>query len=206
MCCMIVRRIDDEIERYSLLKHPFYQMWSNGKLTLEHLQGYAKEYYHLVKAVPDMVKNVSEQVNDPEILVNLREEIEHIELWERFARGIGVSIDALHAHEVSAKVKDAVGRMLELSKSKYGIASMYAYEAQLPEISKTKLEGLKLYGIVSDDATEYQRVHAIVDVRHAQTWRRLIESMDDERLLNTAIESLIAQNKILDGIYERYIH
>jgi len=34
----IVQRIDTEIERRSLLKHSFYQMWSEGKLTIDHLQ------------------------------------------------------------------------------------------------------------------------------------------------------------------------
>lgn len=202
----IIRRIDEEIERYSLLKHPFYQMWNEGKLTIEHLQGYAKEYFHLVKAVPEMVSNISRCIDDTEIIENMREEREHIELWRRFAKGIGVDAYKLEDHDPSKKVMDAVNDMIELSKSRYGIASMYAYEAQLPEISKRKLEGLvKYYSLTNDDATEYQRVHAVIDIKHAQTWRRLIGESDDTRLLDSAIVSLKAQNAILDGVYERYI-
>lgn len=48
---VLIKRLDQEIEKRSLLKHPFYQMWSEGKLSMESLQGYAKEYFHLVKAV-----------------------------------------------------------------------------------------------------------------------------------------------------------
>jgi len=204
----IIKRIDEEVERYNLLKHPFYQMWSNGKLTLEDLQGYAKEYMHVVNAVPIMVSNISKYYNDNEMLTNLEEEREHIHLWKKFATGIGVNEQELDHYDVNNKVRESVDKMLKLSYSKYGIASMYAYEVQLPEISKKKLEGLiMLYNIKNENALEYQRVHSVVDIRHSQTWRRLIErsKLDNEILIATAIESLKAQNSILDGIYERYI-
>ncbi len=51
----IIKRIDAMIEERSLLKHPFYQMWSDGKLTQESLTGYSKEYFQLVKAVPSFM-------------------------------------------------------------------------------------------------------------------------------------------------------
>ena len=41
----LVERIDMEIENRSLLKHQFYRMWSEGKLTVDHLQGYSREYF-----------------------------------------------------------------------------------------------------------------------------------------------------------------
>ncbi|NIP31398.1 MAG: pyrroloquinoline quinone biosynthesis protein PqqC, partial [Candidatus Dadabacteria bacterium] len=47
----LIKRIDEMIEERSLLKHPFYEMWSDGKLTLESLAGYSKEYFQLVKEV-----------------------------------------------------------------------------------------------------------------------------------------------------------
>ena len=46
----LTQNIDRIIEERSLLKHPFYQTWSDGKLTREALVGYSKEYYQLVKA------------------------------------------------------------------------------------------------------------------------------------------------------------
>ncbi|HET7147088.1 MAG TPA: pyrroloquinoline quinone biosynthesis protein PqqC, partial [Candidatus Nitrosopolaris sp.] len=60
----VVERIDTEIEKQSLLKHPFYQMWSEGKLTTDHLQGYIKEYFQLVIAVPEFVRNIQGLAND----------------------------------------------------------------------------------------------------------------------------------------------
>ena len=52
-------RIDAEIEKRSLLKHPFYRKWSEGKLTKGNLAGYSMEYFQLVKAVPTLVSNWS---------------------------------------------------------------------------------------------------------------------------------------------------
>jgi len=52
-------RIDAEIEKRSLLKHPFYRKWSEGKLTKENLAGYSMEYFQLVKVVPTLVSNVA---------------------------------------------------------------------------------------------------------------------------------------------------
>ena len=58
----LIKRIDEMIEERSLLKHPFYEMWSDGKLTLESLTGYSKEYFQLVKAVPGFINPIIEMV------------------------------------------------------------------------------------------------------------------------------------------------
>lgn len=47
-----VRRITDE---RGLLKHPFYQAWQRGDLTLDHLRGYAGQYWRHVLAFPRYV-------------------------------------------------------------------------------------------------------------------------------------------------------
>ena len=54
----LIDQINYEIEKYSLLKHDFYKLWQEGKLTLDHLAGYSKEYFQLVKIIPKMVENV----------------------------------------------------------------------------------------------------------------------------------------------------
>ena len=83
----LVERIDLEIEKYSLLKHSFYKRWSEGKLSLDDLRGYSKEYFQLVKAVPNFVQNIVSSSSLPvlnkstskDLDQNLKEEREHIE-------------------------------------------------------------------------------------------------------------------------------
>jgi len=206
----LVKRIDQEIEKQSLLKHPFYQMWSEGKLDLEALQGYAKEYFHLVKAVPSIVEKLATHNSNESIMTNLQEEREHIEPWIKFAGALGVSRKELEQYEVAHKTRDSVNRLLDIaSEFDEGVAAMYAYEAEIPKISQTKLEGLaKYYNITSNDATEYQRIHSTVDVKHAAVWRNIIEQLPSsihEDVFNASVSSLVAQNMLLDAVCEKYV-
>jgi pyrroloquinoline-quinone synthase len=89
----IIKRIDEMIEERSLLKHPFYQMWSDGKLTQESLAGYSKEYFQLVKAVPSFMTPIIEKAPDSvisELIANQQEESDHVQLWIDFAVELGV--------------------------------------------------------------------------------------------------------------------
>ena len=60
MNCMndLIKKIDQIIEDKSLLKHPFYEMWSDGKLEFKSLIGYSKEYYQLAKQIPKFMEPI----------------------------------------------------------------------------------------------------------------------------------------------------
>ena len=94
----VIQRIDKIIEERSLLKHPFYEMWSDGKLTQESLAGYSKEYFQLVKAVPEFMAPIIEKAPDSvvsELVDNQQEESDHIKPWISFAGELGISEDEL---------------------------------------------------------------------------------------------------------------
>jgi pyrroloquinoline-quinone synthase len=208
----VVQRIDSEIEKRSLLKHSFYKMWSEGKLTLDHLQGYSKEYFQLVKIVPKFVESIAEATHNPDIITNnAREEAEHVELWVRFATALGVSKSDLIGYGGSEKTNQAVANLMALANltSEEAVAAMYAYEMELPKISRSKIDGLKkLYGMDSEDATKYFEIHEEADVRHAQVWREILQRIPQERqesAFNAAIKSLQAQNLLLDSVHEKYV-
>ena len=86
---------------------------------------------------------------------------------------------------------------------------MYAYEMELPKISTSKIDGLKkYYNLDNEDATKYFELHQEADIRHAQVWRDILNSIPEEKYestLNAAIESLKAQNLLLDAVYEEYV-
>jgi pyrroloquinoline-quinone synthase len=208
----VVQRIDSEIEKRSLLKHSFYKMWSEGKLTIDHLQGYSKEYFQLVKIVPKFVESIAEVTGNPNIITNnAREEAEHVELWIRFATALGVSRSDLISYGGSEKTNEAVAKLLALASLTFeeAVAAMYAYEMELPKISRSKIDGLKnLYGMDSQDATKYFEIHEEADVRHAQVWRDILQRTPAERheaALDAAIKSLQAQNMLLDSVNEKYV-
>jgi pyrroloquinoline-quinone synthase len=207
---MVVTQIDKKIEQYSLLKHPFYQQWSAGTLTQESLRGYVKEYYHLVKAVPSMVEHIYNANPTEEIKRNLEDEKRHIALWEQFAAGMGISLKELQEYTPSEQTVDAVNRMVKLmEKPVEGAAAMYAYEAEIPAISHSKLEGLKaFYGISDAKTVEYFNEHEVADVYHREVWKSMMKNYSEkeqETALNSAIECLKAQNNVLDAVCEKYV-
>ena len=207
----LINRIDEMIEERSLLKHPFYQMWSDGKLSLDSLTGYSKEYFQLVKAVPSFMSPLIEQAPDSlknELTFNQEEEIQHIKPWMRFARSLGVDEKELEDYTGLPKTIQAVSQLSSLMNSfEGGSCAMYAFEKEIPKISQVKLEGLaEFYGISSEQATEYFKLHTEADIRHAAAWRKALEqtSTKKEELLEIAEKSISAQNMLLDSCYESY--
>ncbi len=207
----LIKRIDEMIEERSLLKHPFYQMWSDGKLTLDSLSGYSKEYFQLVKAVPSFMTPIIEKAPNSvisELIDNQQEESIHIQSWIKFAGELGVSEYELIHYEGLEKTRKSV---LELSKlmNTYegGACAMYAFEKEIPKISQTKLDGLaEFYGISNEEATEYFKLHTEADIRHAASWKNILEktSTDSDNLIQIADKSISAQNLLLDSCYEAY--
>ena len=210
----LTQKIDRIIEERSLLKHPFYQTWSDGKLTREALVGYSKEYYQLVKAVPIFMTQLLDYTPEPmhnELDFNQQEEFSHIKLWERFASGLGVSRKELTNHEGLYKTNHAISGLHSLMSSFLsGSTAMYALEKEIPEISEIKLQGLaEFYGLTSEDVTKYFKEHMEADIRHTTSWQKIIEQASEQYYLTSVIidaaeKSLIYQNTLLDSCYEEY--
>jgi len=210
----LIQKIDRIIEERSLLKHPFYQTWSDGKLTPEALAGYSKEYYQLVKAVPIFMTQLLDHAPNSmydELDFNQQEEFSHIRLWERFASGLGVSRKELTEYEGLYTTNHAISWLHSLMTSFVsGSAAMYAFEKEIPKISQIKLDGLaEFYGLTSEDVTKYFKEHMETDVRHTASWRKIIEQESEQYyLINVIIDaaerSMVCQNTLLDSCYDEY--
>ncbi|KAF6246871.1 pyrroloquinoline quinone biosynthesis protein PqqC [Nitrosopumilus sp. b3] len=207
----IIKKIDEMIEERSLLKHPFYQMWSDGKLTQVSLAGYSKEYFQLVKAVPKFMTPIIENAPETvvsELIENQQEESDHIKPWISFAGELGISEDELISYSGTSKTNKAVSDLTALMDTfEGGACAMYAFEKEIPKISQTKLDGLaEFYELTSHDATEYFTLHTEADIRHAASWRNILEksSTDTSNLIEIADKSISAQNLLLDSCYEEY--
>ena len=211
----LIYKIDQTVEEMSLLKHPFYKMWSNGELSLNQLQGYSLEYFQLVKMVPELVNNIMLKMGESKLRSTVEEsqkdEESHIEPWIRFATSLGVKKKDLLNHVCDENTNKAVSSLVELTRYSLdeAVCTMYAYELDLPNISKTKIEGLnKFYNLSGSDSTNYFEIHQEVDIRHSAIWRNMIRKIPDhkyETCLKSAVKSLNAQNLLLDAVYEKYV-
>ena len=207
----LIQKIDQIIEERSLLKHPFYEMWSDGKLTQESLAGYSKEYFQLVKAVPEFMTPIIEKAPNSvitELTENQQEESDHIKPWISFAGELGISNDELISYSGLDKTKKAVSDLSELMTTfDGGACAMYAFEKEIPKISQTKLDGLsEFYQITNDNATEYFKLHTEADIRHTASWRNILEksNANTSNLVEIAEKSVSAQNLLLDSCYDEY--
>ena len=207
----LIQKIDQIIEERSLLKHPFYEMWSDGKLTQESLAGYSKEYFQLVKAVPEFMTPIIERAPNSvitELIENQQEESDHIKPWISFAGELGISEDELISYSGLDKTKKSVSDLSELMNTfDGGACAMYAFEKEIPKISQTKLDGLsEFYQITNDNATEYFKLHTEADIRHTASWKNILEksNADTSNLIEIAEKSVSAQNLLLDSCYDEY--
>jgi len=182
----VVATLDSMIAERSLLKHPFYQAWSAGTLSIERLRNYAVEYYPHVAAFPRYLSAIHSRCADiatrQALLENLIEEERgaenHPELWLRFAEAIGVARERVVDSTASASSAGLVEEFMLLAESGHvasGLAALYAYESQIPPVATAKIDGLKrFYGVTDERGLSFFAVHQKADVWHARTGADLI--------------------------------
>ena len=210
------------ISEYSMLKHPFYVAWSEGKLSKGILAEYAKQYYAHVRAFPTYVSAVHSRCQDlairQELLENLIEEERgaenHPELWLRFAESLGLTREDVRAAESLTSTEDSVRRLQSVTQSedyREGLAALLAYECQIPEVARTKREGLKsFYDIQDERAISFFRVHESIDVLHQQVEMQILKEQcrtegAREKAIAAAEESAKALWSFLDGVTAAYL-
>ena len=184
--------LKESLSSLHLLDHPFYQDWNEGKLSKERLKHYAGQYFWHVDSFPRYISathSLCENIDDRRILLeNLADEegltqTHHPELWLRFAEGLGQSRDTVLSGEKSDAIQNVIDTFFELSRSSYveGLAALYAYEYQVPEVAKTKIEGLvKNYGIDDKNTLSFFKVHQEADVYHREACEKLLNNLSDE--------------------------
>ena len=143
-------RLDAVVERWSLLRHPFYQAWSAGTLPAEALATYAREYGAFVATLPLGWRTLGDEET-------AREEQEHAELWDGFARELGTAVGEPALAGVADLVEEAHRCFGEPAAA---VGALYAFEAQQPATASSKLEGLRRHYTLSPAAERYFELHA----------------------------------------------
>jgi pyrroloquinoline-quinone synthase len=138
----------------------------------------------------------------------------HPELWLRFAESLGVNREAVKNARPLPSTRASVRRLKSLTQSDDyldGLAALYAYESQIPEVAQTKRAGLKeFYGIADERAVSFFRVHESIDVLHQQVERQILSERcrtahEQAAAINVARESAKALWGFLDGVTAEYV-
>lgn len=185
--------IDVRVNERAMLKHPFYQAWTEGRLPLDTLRAYARQYFHHVEAFPRAISAVHSACPNRDgrrmLAENLAEEEgigagkqDHASLWLMFARGLGETDEAVRSQDLNPETAALVDTFHKLSHQSYaaGLGALYAYESQFPGVASAKIEGLvDRYGICHEPTLRFFRVHESADVEHSSLCRALIDLLPE---------------------------
>jgi len=188
---MFSNELNKKLDQYHLLNHPFYKSWNEGKLTREIIKDYAEQYYQHVKAFPRYISATHSLCEDIEkrkiLLENLNDEenknADHPKLWKNFALAMGADADKIEEVKADQFTKDMIDNFFKNGRSTYaeGLASLYTYERQIPEIAETKIQGLKkYYGVNSKEGLEFFEAHKKADVYHRVECEKLLDALSKE--------------------------
>ena len=160
------QNLDTVLEKWNLLKHPFYQAWSAGALPVDALQVYAREYGNFIATLP----RGWETLNDAETAA---EEREHAEMWTDFTAALGSFTADASLPATSNLV--AASRTLFAARAS-ALGAMYAFEAQQPATAQSKLDGLKTHYKLPQGVEPYFEVHA-QNQHESEKILRMLESL-----------------------------
>jgi pyrroloquinoline-quinone synthase len=208
----LITELKQIISEWHLLKHKFYQAWSNGELSQAILQRYSAQYYHQVKSFPRFISRVHTLCAEIEarkvLLENLVDEElhgkDHPSLWIQFAEGLGLRKQTVLDEVALPETQTMVDQYYHLAERDWrdGLCALYAYEYQVPEISASKIAGLKaFYGVDDDHSLEFFTAHQQYDVEHAHKVAQLIETyVDPDQAKRATREASQALWGFLDGM------
>ena len=200
---MFSKILGEKLDKFHLLKHPFYQIyWNEGKLNREIIKDYAEQYYQHVKAFPRYISathSICEDIEKRRILLeNLQDEEnkdgDHPKLWKNFAKALGADERKIENVKLDQSTKEMIDNFFSQARKSYaeGLASLYTYERQIPEIAETKIQGLKkFYGVNSEEGLEFFEAHKSADVIHRAECEKLLDGLSKEEQVKAEKASLM---------------
>ena len=212
---MLRQEMDRLIEGRSLLDHPFYTKWAAGTLPRENLQEYARQYYAFESNFPRFLSALHARTEAADVRAQILEnlwdeehgEANHAELWLRFAEGVGVDredVRSAEPNEATRALLDSYRTVTSKGSVAAGLAAVYAYEAQVPRVAASKIDGLRrFYGITEGPALQFFQVHGVLDVDHSEAEAGMVERLadgDEDEILAATGAALDAWWGFLDAV------
>ncbi|MDQ4148412.1 MAG: iron-containing redox enzyme family protein [Actinomycetota bacterium] len=184
--------INTIIIKRHLLTHPFYVRWQQGKVPMDTLQEYAKQYYHYESALPGLLRCAMEHMEEGPAREAVAEVLAdessyptaHTDMWLDFAAGLGLDRADVEVCRASPRTVNLVETYTSLCArgADEALAALYAYEAQLPEVAKAKSDGLRrFYGVTDESALAFFDLHSTLDVEHARALKSALRESELSR-------------------------
>lgn len=206
--------VEERVRIRSLIHHPFLRAWSDGKLSKEDLGVFAKQYYIFENNFPRLLSRVHSRCENQalrrRILKNLDDEDagaeNHRELWIDFAEALGLGRRDVLEALASPDTRQALETLNALSDHPnfvVGLAALYAFESQIPQLAALQMEGLRrFYGITDSKALRFFELHRQMEVWHSSEAKEIILSSGApmEIVEAAADQACSALWRLMDGV------
>lgn len=176
-----------------LLTHPFYRRWEAGGLAPGELATYAEQYRYFETALPEVLEQISEGVQDDRARALVRANLEderghptcHLALFNAFLDAVGG--DPTVAETPATRSLVELYRDTAERDSVAALSALAAYEVQAAEVATSKAAGLREHYGLSPAATTFWDVHGTMDADHA-SWAldALAAEANDEDVVRAA--------------------
>jgi pyrroloquinoline-quinone synthase len=144
-------RLDAIVSRHDINEHPFYRAWRLGTLPRTMLATYAADYAPFIGAIEEGWRSLGDESH-------ALTERQHAVMWDGFRTELGSTNEPLSdaARELEAEARRAFGDPVT------ALGALYAFEAQQPKTTRSKLDGLRLHYAIpeSSSGAAYFRAHA----------------------------------------------
>ena len=216
---MTTTNLEDQLQvvlqERTMLHHPFYQAWTKGELKIEQLQEYARQYFHFEAAFPRFLSAIHARTDSPSVrqtlLKNLWDEEygerNHRTLWIEFAEALGVSRKEVEAGQPNNQTTQLIEHFEEKCSNApiaEAIATIFAYEGQVPNIAEEKIAGLRDMYNMQPKEYEFFSVHMESDIAHSNAEVEAIKALcvDEEKTINATEDACERLLGFLDGCYD----
>ena len=143
-----------------------------------------KAFPRYISATHSLCENIEKRKILLENLnVEENRDADHPKLWKNFALAMGADAEEIEKVKADQFTKDLIDNFFKNGRSTYaeGLASLYTYERQIPEIAETKIQGLKkFYGVNSKEGLEFFETHKEADVYHRAECEKLLNGLSKE--------------------------
>jgi pyrroloquinoline-quinone synthase len=210
----LAARLKEVIAARSLLDHPFYQEWTAGTLSRKRMKEYARQYYYFESQFPRFLSAIHARTDSAAIRQRLLENLwdeehgerNHPALWLDFAAALGLSAREVKEAKLRPETVALVDHFQEQALGAplaEALATLYAYESQVPAIAWQKIRGLSEHYGMRPDQFEFFSVHLVTDIAHAGAEVDSIESTctDEQGVVRATEEACDRLLAFLDGCY-----
>lgn len=208
----LTARLQAVLDKKSMLKHPFYQAWTQGTLPMERMQEYARQYFHFEASFPQFLSAIHARTDSAPVRQMLLENLwdeehgerNHPRLWLDFAEAIGVGEDEVRNATIRPETRALIDHYRDAAQSAPlgdALATLFAYEGQVPSIAWQKIKGLsENYGLTPNQF-EFFTVHLVADLAHSAHEMTAIEEycVDEDQLAEATSAACDRLLGFLDG-------